>query len=177
MRISAIVRESIVDGPGIRFVIFTQGCHHNCLGCHNPQTHDMFGGFEITPEELLSEFKKSISDNPLLDGVTITGGEPLLHASGLLSFLPAVREAGFNIWLYSGYTLEEIIESGDPKQLELLKYVDVLVDGRFEAEQRTVDIPFTGSRNQRFISMKEVKSEILTNRIALRKSEIFHARP
>ena len=159
MRINSIVRESIVDGPGIRFVVFTQGCHHSCPGCHNPQTHDVCGGFEITPEELVSEFKKSISDNPLLDGVTITGGEPLLHASGLLSFLPAVREAGFNIWLYTGYTVEEIRAVGSPEQLLLLESVDVVVDGRFESERRTVDIPFVGSRNQRVIGVKEGKRQ------------------
>ena len=155
MRISAIVRESIVDGPGIRFVVFTQGCHHHCPGCHNPETHDPDGGYLITPEELAAEFKKSISDNPLLDGVTITGGEPLLHASELLSFLPAVREAGFNIWLYTGYTIEEIITCGCPEQMQLIEAVDRVVDGRFLTEQRTLDVPFVGSKNQRIIVVKK----------------------
>ncbi len=165
LRLSAIVRESIVDGPGIRFVVFTQGCYHNCLGCHNPATHDPNGGFEITAEELIIELNKCISENPLLDGITISGGEPLLQASELLSFLPAVREAGFNIWLYTGYTISEIIASGNREWLSLIRSVDMLVDGRFESALRTLDVPFAGSRNQLFYDREALLSRLQMSQV------------
>lgn len=164
MRLHAIVEESIVDGPGLRFVVFTQGCPHNCPGCHNPQTHDPDGGYEISSEELIAKFERLSAQNPLLDGVTLSGGEPLLHARELLPFAKAVRGMGFDIWLYSGYTLEEIVLRGNEDEMALLENVATLVDGRFERKRKTLDLPFVGSSNQRIIDApaeraKDVRGE------------------
>lgn len=151
MRLQSIVHESIVDGPGIRFTVFTQGCPHACPGCHNPQTHEFGQGYEITSQELIREFEKNAEDNPLLDGVTISGGEPLTQACELLPFVDAVRRAGMDIWLYSGFTIEEIAERNDEDEIALIEQVDTLVDGKFDLEQRTLEERFIGSRNQRVI--------------------------
>lgn len=151
MRLQSIVHESIVDGPGIRFTVFTQGCLHACPGCHNPQTHEFGQGYEITHQELIREFQENAEDNPLLDGVTISGGEPLMQACELLPFVEAVRRAGMNIWLYSGYTIEEIAGRNDKDEIALIERVDTLVDGKFDLARRTLDERFIGSKNQRII--------------------------
>jgi anaerobic ribonucleoside-triphosphate reductase activating protein len=151
MRIAGVIPESIVDGPGIRYVVFTQGCPHRCPGCHNPKTHDPSGGYEIDPEELAANFLRAAAENPLLDGVTISGGEPLTQARGLLPLADAVRELKLNLWLYTGYTIEELADRGDENETELLKRVDMLVDGRYEEGLRTLDGYFAGSLNQRII--------------------------
>ena len=151
MRINSIVRESIVDGPGIRYVLFTQGCLHNCPGCHNPQTHGMDGGVEISLRELIAGLKHEAGENPLLDGVTISGGEPLLQARSLVPFADAALSLGLGIWLYTGFTMEEIASRGDPDELSLVERADALVDGRFELDKRTLESRFAGSTNQRII--------------------------
>ncbi|MDR3321563.1 MAG: anaerobic ribonucleoside-triphosphate reductase activating protein [Synergistaceae bacterium] len=151
MRLAGIVPESIVDGPGMRYVVFTQGCPHCCPGCHNPHTHDPSGGFDISPGELVSRFLLSARENPLLDGLTISGGEPLTQARELLPLADAAGEEGLNIWLYTGYTIEEIRSRGNWDDAELLRRVDALVDGRFIESMRTMDAPFKGSSNQRII--------------------------
>jgi anaerobic ribonucleoside-triphosphate reductase activating protein len=154
MRIAGIIRESIVDGPGLRFVVFTQGCPHRCPGCHNPETHDIHGGSEMPPCDVVSVFLCEADGNPLLDGVTISGGEPLLQAKELLPLAEAVKDRGLGLWLYTGYTIEEIASRGDRHELELLAKVDALVDGRFVEELRPAgshEAPFAGSANQRII--------------------------
>jgi anaerobic ribonucleoside-triphosphate reductase activating protein len=151
VRINSVVRESIVDGPGIRYVLFTQGCPHRCPGCHNPQTHDIEGGVEVTAHELIDGLKREAAENLLLDGVTISGGEPLLHASSLAPFADAVLSLGFGIWLYTGYTIDEIVSRGSRDELALVEKADALVDGRFELDKRTLDSRFVGSANQRII--------------------------
>ncbi|MDR0648915.1 MAG: anaerobic ribonucleoside-triphosphate reductase activating protein [Synergistaceae bacterium] len=157
MRIAGIVRESIVDGPGIRYVVFTQGCPHACQGCHNPLTHDPAGGYEISPDELASDFLRETEANPLLSGLSISGGEPLLQAKDLLPLAKAARKAGLGLWLYTGYTIEEIAEAGDACHKELLKMTDVLVDGRFDLSLRTLEDGFVGSSNQRVIGREELR--------------------
>jgi anaerobic ribonucleoside-triphosphate reductase activating protein len=155
--LAGITDESIVDGPGLRYVVFVQGCPHRCAGCHNPQTHDPAGGYEISGEELLARFQKTIRDNPLICGVTFSGGEPFAQARSLLSFARLVSESALDLWIYTGWTIEEILSRCDPHETALLECADALVDGRFEAGGRTLEIPFVGSVNQRIIRRGEIK--------------------
>ena len=149
LRIAGAVNDSIVDGPGFRYVIFTQGCPHGCPGCHNPQTHDFQGGAEVDEELLWQE----IAGNPLLSGVTLSGGEPFCQSRALLPLVRRCREKGLHIMAYSGYTLEELLALPDPAVGELLKLCDVLVDGRFVLAQRDLTLRFRGSRNQRILDV------------------------
>jgi anaerobic ribonucleoside-triphosphate reductase activating protein len=153
MRLSGIVEESIVDGPGVRYVVFTQGCPHRCPGCHNPQTHDRDGGYEIGAAELTEKFKRSAAENPLLSGVTISGGEPFIQARCLVPFAEAVRIAGYDLWIYTGYVMEEITARADRDEMALLARADALVDGPFVEELRTLERRFIGSSNQRIIKL------------------------
>lgn len=152
LKISGIIRESIVDGPGIRFVVFTQGCPHHCPGCHNPQTWPFTGGVEKTPEEIFAEIIK----NPLLRGVTFSGGEPFCQPEGLAELAQMVHSRGLNIITYTGYTFEELLEKSkdDPAVLALLKQTNILIDGPFIQELKSYDLKFIGSSNQRIIDAK-----------------------
>ena len=147
IRVAGLVPESFVDGAGIRFAVFFQGCRRRCAGCHNPTTHDLDGGKIFDTGEIIAQFK----DRPLLDGITLTGGEPFLQvdAAGELAF--AAKSFGLNVWLYTGYTYEKIPSDFAP----LLELVDVLVDGAFIIGQRDLDLRFRGSRNQRLIDVPE----------------------
>lgn len=149
IRIAGTVNDSIVDGPGLRFTIFTQGCSHHCPGCHNPQTHDFDAGTESDTGEIISRFRR----NPLLDGITLSGGEPFCQSSACLELAKAAHAIGLNVWAYSGYTFEELI-SGKAEWKELLAEVDVLVDGPFLLEKRTLECRFRGSSNQRLVDVK-----------------------
>jgi anaerobic ribonucleoside-triphosphate reductase activating protein len=157
LRLAGIMDESIVDGPGLRYVVFVQGCPHHCAGCHNPQTHDPSGGYEIGGAELISCFQLSTHDNPLISGVTLSGGEPFAQARPLLPFARHVRESGLDLWIYTGWTIEEILSRRDPHETALLECADTLVDGRFEAGKRTLETPFVGSANQRIIRREEIE--------------------
>ncbi|MGI6029779.1 MAG: anaerobic ribonucleoside-triphosphate reductase activating protein [Candidatus Heteroscillospira sp.] len=148
MRIANYIQDSIVDGKGLRFTLFTQGCPHNCPGCHNPQTHDFSGGQERTTQELIEIILK----NPLTDGVTFSGGEPFAQAGACAEIARAVREKGLNIWAYSGWTFEQLL-NGTKEQRELLELCDVLVDGPFILEQRSLNLKWRGSTNQRVIDV------------------------
>lgn len=162
IRIAGVVRESIVDGPGIRFVVFCQGCPHHCPGCHNAVTHDFDGGYDCSVEKILA----AIDANPLLDGVTFSGGEPACQPEGFLVLAKAVKERGLDIVMYSGYTYEELLlmAEGDGALDALLQLVDVLVDGRYEADRRDLTLLFRGSRNQRAIDLAKTRQagEIVT---------------
>lgn len=153
LRIAGTVNDSIVDGEGIRFVVFVQGCIHNCPGCHNPQTHDFSKGNEVDTDDLLSKIKA----NPLLDGVTFSGGEPFCQPEPLCDLAKKVKELGLNIVCYSGYTFEELIElSKDNVYIKKLLYLtDILIDGRFILEKRNLLLKFRGSDNQRIIDVKK----------------------
>ena len=153
IRLSGVVKESIVDGPGIRYVIFTQGCPHKCEGCHNPQTHDFDGGYDGDTEQLLSEIK----ENPLISGVTFSGGEPFCQPEPLTQIAREVHKMKKNIVCYSGYTFEELIKVSNtkPEILDLLKEVDILIDGKFILEQKSLMLKFRGSKNQRIIDVKK----------------------
>ena len=155
LRIAGVIRESIVDGPGLRFVVFTQGCTHNCEGCQNPATHALDGGYEITSDRILTEFFK----NPLLKGITLSGGEPFLQAHDLVPIAKAVKESKKDVVIYTGYTLEALRAMNNDDVNELLNWCDVLVDGPFILAQRDLTLTFKGSRNQRIIDMNETRKQ------------------
>lgn len=155
MKVMNILHDSVVDGEGLRTVIFFAGCPHRCLGCHNPESWKMTNGHSMTVDEIFEE----VASNPLTD-VTFSGGEPLIQAKNLVSLAKKIKAIGKNIWVYSGYTLEEILTSRDPYKKELLQYCDVLVDGRFELEKRDLSLKFRGSSNQRIIDLNKLKAKI-----------------
>lgn len=148
MRIHHTLHDSIVDGPGLRYVVFTQGCLHRCPGCHNPDTHDPAGGKEVSVEEIIED----MCSNPLTDGLTLTGGEPFLQAEDCAKIARAAREKGLNVWCYSGWTLEALREM--PEARALLREIDVLVDGPYLQEQRSLTLRWRGSENQRILELK-----------------------
>ena len=149
LRIAGVVNDSIVDGPGYRFTIFTQGCPHRCPGCHNPQTHDPRGGSWRDTDGLMGE----ILGNPLLEGVTFSGGEPFSQAEILAQLGREIKKHGLSLWCYSGYTLESLLAMNKPSVNHLLEVADVLVDGPFILEERDLELSFRGSRNQRLIDL------------------------
>lgn len=149
LKVAELVNDSIVDGPGFRFTVFTQGCPHGCEGCHNPQTHDPAGGYEVA----VSEIVEKIKDNPLLDGITLSGGEPFLQAGELTPLAEAVQALGMNVIAYSGFTFEELLMREDAAAL--LGHVDILIDGRFLLSQRSLELRFRGSQNQRIIDVPQ----------------------
>ena len=156
LRIAGTVNDSIVDGPGIRFSIFVQGCPHNCEGCHNPQTHDFNGGAIFTTEELLDKVK----GNPLLDGVTFSGGEPFCQAEVLAKLGKEIKALGLNIITYTGYTFEQLYENRNKNHWgELLEVTDYLIDGPFILSQKDWEIKFRGSSNQRYIDCQKSLEE------------------
>ena len=146
IRIAGIVPESYVDGEGIRFAIFMQGCLRNCRGCHNPDTHALDGGKILDTAEIIAEIKK----NPLLTGITLSGGEPLLQIAPALELAKTAKNLGLDVWLYTGYKIENIPSNAD----ELLKFVDVVVDGEYIEELRDLELEFRGSKNQRIIYLR-----------------------
>lgn len=141
--------DSIVDGEGVRTVIWTQGCSHNCKGCHNPMTHSFDGGFETTTEEICEEL--SLLEGQ--QGITLSGGDPLFQAEACAEIASYAKKIGLNVWCYTGFTFDVLLKNKDAKNL--LKYVDVLVDGPFIMSQRSLNVDFRGSRNQRVIDVQK----------------------
>ncbi len=148
--LSGIVSDSIVDGPGIRTTVFSQGCPHHCEGCHNPETWDFGCGTEI-PVEAVVEIVQS---NPLCRGVTFSGGEPFAQARGFAKLARLLKEQGYEVASYSGYTFEALL-NGSEDQKELLACIDILIDGPFLMAQKSLEIAFRGSRNQRILDVKK----------------------
>ena len=157
LQIAGIVRESIVDGPGLRFTVFCQGCPHHCPGCHNPQTHPFDGGQQAGVSRLVEEIRK----NPLLQGVTFSGGEPFCQAGAFAALADEVHRLGKDVFCYSGWTLEELWQKAEtePDVGELLQKIDYLVDGRFVLSKRDLTLRFRGSRNQRVLDMKKSRAD------------------
>lgn len=141
--------DSIVDGLGIRTVIWTQGCSHNCHNCHNPSTHDFNGGDLVELEDVIEELE-TLSGQ---DGVTFSGGDPMFQPKQCSILARKVHELGMNVWAYTGFTFEELIEKGNKDILEFLSNIDVLIDGKFEQDKKSLDLEFRGSSNQRIIDV------------------------
>ena len=146
--LSGIAGDSIVDGPGIRVCIFSQGCPHHCPGCHNPETWD-FGCGTPMEEETLVEVVRS---NPLCRGVTFSGGEPFAQAEGFARLARMLKAQGYEVASYTGYTFEQLLH-GTPAQKELLDTIDVLIDGPFLLAEKSLEVPFRGSKNQRILDV------------------------
>ncbi len=153
INVCGIEPESIVDGPGFRYVVFAQGCPHHCPGCHNPQSHAFEGGTPRTAEDLFAEFR----ENPLLSGITLSGGEPFCQAEALCELAQLVKNAGKTVVAYSGYTLEQLLEKGktEPAILRLLRLTDTLIDGPYIESRRNLELLFRGSDNQRIIDLND----------------------
>jgi len=151
MNIAGFYPDSIANGEGWRAVLFVSGCPHRCLGCHNPNTWDHQYGEPYNEQDIFAK----ITENPLLDGLTLSGGEPLLYYKQLTSLVRRVKASGLNIWAYTGYTFEDILKRCESnKELEqFVAFIDVLVDGRFEIEKRNLQLRFCGSSNQRIINI------------------------
>ena len=148
LSISGIVEDSIVDGPGIRVTFFCQGCPHHCPGCHNPETWDFSGGTAMEEEQLV----RIVRANPLCRRVTFSGGEPFAQASAFARLGRLLKAQGYELASYSGYTFEELF-LGTPEQRELLETIDVLIDGPFLQAQKSLELAFRGSRNQRILDV------------------------
>ena len=163
IRMCGIEPESIVDGPGFRYVVFVQGCPHHCTGCHNPESWAFDAGEDMTVSEILDE----IRSNPNLGGVTFSGGEPFEQVPALLELAKMIKAEGLSLMSYSGYTLEELLERHDPATDELLGLLDLLVDGRYVEAERNLTLVYRGSENQRVIDMNKTRKT--------GKVEIFHS--
>lgn len=157
IRIAGIIRESIVDGPGIRFVVFCQGCAHHCKNCHNPESWDFEGGYDCSIEKIL----KAIDEDPLLDGVTFSGGDPIYQAENFYNLAIEIKKRNLNIMLYTGFTYEELLikSKEDMYITKLLELTDLLVDGPYIEEKRDLTLLFRGSNNQRIIDVKRSLKE------------------
>lgn len=149
IRLAGLEPESIVDGPGYRFTVFVQGCPHNCPGCHNPQTHDFFGGHLADTDDVIAH----LGENPLVRGLTLSGGEPMMQPEPLYLIAKAAKGKGMNVWCYTGFTLEELLRENRADRMRLLSAVDVLVDGPFRSHERSLDLLYRGSKNQRLIDI------------------------
>lgn len=157
LRIAGIINESIADGPGIRMVVFTQGCSHSCPGCHNPQTHPYDAGEVLEIEKILNDIKK----NPLLDGITLSGGDPFEQASACSILAGEVKKLGLTVITYTGYTYEQLLELSEQREgyAGLLKNTDLLVDGPFILGRKALLLKFRGSANQRIIDMEKTRRQ------------------
>ena len=147
MNIAGIVGDSIVDGPGLRTTVFAQGCAHKCPGCHNPETHEFGKGEVLSADEIFARIKK----NPLCRGVTFSGGDPVYQAKKFAELARLLKAAGYEVALYTGFSWEELLAEKNAERLSLLRLADIVVDGRFEIEKRTLELKFRGSANQRII--------------------------
>lgn len=153
IRLSGIAYESLVNGPGIRRVFFAQGCRHNCVGCFNPDTHDFNGGEIMDMDKLIAD----LSGNPFIDGVTFSGGDPLEQADKFIYLAKESKKLGLTIWSFTGYRFEFILQNANEKNKwkEFLDNIDVLVDGKFEINNKKDGLKFRGSINQRIIDVKK----------------------
>ena len=151
IRLAGIVKESVVDGPGIRMVVFVQGCPHHCPGCHNENTQDPFGGYLSTVQEVIDQ----LPSNPLVTGMTFSGGEPFMQAGVLAVIGKAAKQRNLSVFTYTGFVFETLLEQSrnNPDIAALLAITDVLIDGPFLLEQRDISLAFRGSGNQRLLDV------------------------
>lgn len=149
LRVAGLLTESIVDGPGIRAVLFLQGCLRRCPGCHNPQTWDMDGGMEMEASDIL----RAIRSDPLVRGVTFSGGEPFLQARELAPLARALKGRGYELASYTGFLFGDLLNGPDAAR-ELLGHLDVLIDGPYIEDERSLELRFRGSRNQRILDVQ-----------------------
>ena len=149
IRIAGVVNDSIVDGPGIRYTVFFQGCTHNCLNCHNPGTHDVNGGYLIDTDEIINKVK----NNPLLDGITLSGGDPLLQVEGVIELSKKCKQLGLNVVCYTGFTFEELKKFKDFDRI--VQDIDYLIEGKYVDSLRDLSLKYRGSSNQRIIDIKK----------------------
>lgn len=151
IRLFGVVRESIVDGPRLRYVIFVQGCPHKCYNCHNPESHAYGGGKLTTTAKLWNDIRK----NPLIKGLTFSGGEPFLWGHELYLIAKKASERGLDIMTYSGFTYEQLLKKSEtePSVHELLSVTNYLVDGRYMDDRRDLSLRFRGSTNQRILDV------------------------
>lgn len=150
LNLAGIIRESFVDGPGIRYVVFTQGCPHNCNGCHNPDSHS----FDVKNKISIDSIYRDMLKNPLIDGLTLSGGEPFCQGEALARLCEKCHEKKLNVITYTGYTIEQLLGNMDnPNVHDLLYQTDILVDGKFVLEEKSLMLRFRGSRNQRIIDV------------------------
>ena len=169
IRLYGLVTDSIVDGPGYRTSIFTQGCPHHCPGCHNPESHAPEGGTVWT----LDDVEKKFSDNPLLNGITLSGGEPFMQPAACAELAHRAKRNGLNVWTYTGYLYEQLLERAktEPAVEALLDATDVLVDGPFLLAERSLELEFCGSRNQRLIDVSKTRA---TGTVTLYRAEAWY---
>lgn len=150
IRLAADLQEdSIVDGLGIRTVIWTQGCSHNCPYCHNPKTHDFNAGELVELDDVIDAIENLTGQ----DGITFSGGDPMFQPKQCSILAKKVKELGMDVWVYTGFTFEELIKNGNKDILDFLSNIDVLIDGRFEIDKKSLDLEFRGSSNQRIIDI------------------------
>lgn len=160
LQIAGIIDDSMVDGPGVRYTIFTQGCAHNCFQCHNPQTHDYNAGNAVDVGDIIAD----VARFEYIKGVTFSGGEPMDQPEALAECASRLKNKGYDILIFSGYTYEEIMT--DPLRQKALKNADTLIDGRFDYHQKTQELRFRGSANQRII---DVPKSLLAGKVCLRE--------
>ena len=167
LRIAGVQKESIVDGPGIRYVVFTQGCPHHCKGCHNPQTHDFKGGKDVSIEKIAEDIKK----NPMIKGVTISGGEPFMQAKQVCKLIDDLKDKNYDVMVYTGFNFENLVDNAneDNGYMDLLERTDILMDGKFVEELKNENTIFRGSTNQRAI---ECKNSLETGNIVFHNFEV-----
>ena len=156
LRVAGIIEESIVDGPGLRFVLFLQGCRMHCKGCQNPQTWDFEGGTLVSAQEILERMQ----GDPLVHGITFSGGEPFEQAEALAPLAAELKRRGYHLMAFSGYTFEQLLQKDGCR--ELLSLLDLLVDGPFVEEQKSLELRFRGSRNQRILNMAASREAVWT---------------
>ncbi|MBP1743494.1 MAG: nrdG [Firmicutes bacterium] len=150
LQVAGFLDNSLVNGEGLRSVLFVSGCRHKCPGCHNAAMQDFSYGDTVSLKEILGRIESNV---PLIKGVTFSGGDPFEHAETLSELADSIKAMGLNIWCYSGYTYEEIVRSNDESKINLLNKIDVLVDGRFDSAQKEGAPKYAGSRNQRIIKL------------------------
>jgi len=156
MRLSGITPESLVDGPGLRYVIFTQGCQHNCPNCHNQESWDIDSGKEFTVRQIISRIKRQ---KKKIQGITFSGGEPFLQSFELAQVAISARQIGWDVVTYTGFTYEQLIADNNTDNITLLYASDILIDGKYVDELKNVSLPFRGSSNQRMIDINETQKQ------------------